>query len=181
MRTQLNVWTALLIVVLAGSFAEAQAQSPLQGVWRKVEVTTTSGSQTVTQTHVLANLYIFTEQYFSVMYISGVEPRPLRGPRARGELSDAEKIAEYDPFLAYSGLYNIEGSRLTIRPIVALNPSFMAGGFRTDEFELDGDILWLIMRSTAGPATEIRTKLVRVEGGSSGGTRFRVSHQAARR
>jgi hypothetical protein len=110
-----------------------------------------------------------------------VEPRPLRGPRTRGELSDAEKIAEYDPFFAYSGLYDIEGSRLTVRPIVALNPSFMAGGSRTDEFELDGDILWLIMRSTAGPAIEIRTKLVRVEGGSSGGTRFRVSHQAAQR
>ena len=103
------------------------------------------------------------------MYVDGPEPRPLRGPRSKAELTDAEKATEYDPFTSYSGTYEVDNKFLTLRPRVALNPSFMTGGARRDEFELDGDVLWLIMRARSGPISEIRTKLVRLEGGFGSG------------
>ena len=84
----------------------------------------------------------------------------------------------YDPFVGYSGSYEINGTAVTFRPRVALNPSFMAGGARTDQFEVDGNIFWLIMRPQPGarsPVREIRTKLVRLEGGRGpSGLRFRA-------
>ena len=62
------------------------------------------------------------------MCVDGAGPRPPRGPRAKSQLSPEEKIAEYDPFVSYSGTYDIRGSRVRFYPQVSLNPSFMAGG-----------------------------------------------------
>ena len=88
-------------------------------------------------------------------------------------------MAEYDPFVAYSGSYDIAEGRITFQPRVSLNPSFMGGGARTDEFEVDGDTLWLIMRprsGSSGTVQEVRTKLVRLEGGvADSGPTFRAN------
>ena len=144
--------------------ALAQAPNPLEGVWTRVGVTVVTDQGPHTNTNLQSSLYIFTREFFSVMYVNGSEPRPLRGPRGKSQLSPAEKIAEYAPFVAYSGTYEIDGSTITFRPLVALNPSFMAGGFRTDELAIDGSALWLIMKPLGGgPIKEIRTKLVRLE------------------
>ena len=166
---------AALASVYAPASASAQGLSPVQGVWTRVEVSVVTDQGTSTNTNLQSSLYIFTHQFFSVMYVDGPEPRPLRGPRSKPQLSPDEKIAEYDPFVSYSGTYEIGDSTITLRPRVALNPSFMAGGSRTDSFELEGNVLWLIMRPRPGagsPIREIRTKLVRLEGalGSSGET-----------
>ena len=170
---------AVGLVAVTTAAAPARAQSrPLEGVWTRVEVHVIAEDGETVQTNLQSSLYIFTREFFSVMYVDGLEPRPLRGPRAKSQLTDAEKIAEYDTFIGYSGTYEVEGSTLTLRPRVALNPSFMAGGGRRDEFEVDGNVLWLILSAQSGPIQQIRVKLVRLEGGLGSGESFPVAAPA---
>ena len=173
--------TVLLTAALAvASPASAQGVSPVEGVWTRVEVSVVTDDGVGTNTKLQPSLYIFTREFFSVMYIDGPEPRPERGPRAKSDLTAAEKAAEYDPFVSYSGSYEFDEESLTLRPRVSLNPSFMGRGVRRDFYEVgeDGNVLWLIMRPRpdAGLAVrEIRTKLERLEGGLAGpGDRFRI-------
>ena len=170
-----TVLLAALTSAYVPAAASAQGLSPVQGVWTRVEVSLLTDQGTQTNRNLQSSLYIFTHEFFSVMYVDGPEPRPFRGPRSKSQLSPEEKIAEYDPFVSYSGTYEISDTTITFRPRVALNPSFMAGGSRTDGFELEDNVLWLILRPRPGagsPIREIRTKLVRLEGalGTSGET-----------
>jgi len=87
-----------------------------------------------------------------------------------------EKIAAFDSFLANSGAYEIAGSTLTTRPIVARDPNYMVGGFNKYQFRIEGKTLTLTNKSTdlnmrfgeqvmpsKAPASETRIKLVRLE------------------
>ena len=172
-----RIAVGLLAVLTAATSARAQTRQ-LEGVWTRVEVHVIAEDGNTVQTDLQSSLYIFTREFFSVMYIDGSEPRPLRGTRSKSELTDAEKIAEYDTFIGYSGTYAVDGSTLTLRLRVSLNPSFMAGGVRRDEFEVDGNVLWLILNARSGPIRQIRVKLVRLEGGLGSGESFRVAAPA---
>ena len=83
------------------------------------------------------------------------------------KLTDAEKIARFEqwnPFTAQSGTYEIAGTTLTRRPVVAKNVAVMTTNPPiVAEFTLDGDTLVLNTKSAAGqPASETRTTLTRV-------------------
>ena len=137
--------TAALAVV---ALAAAQGVSPVEGVWTRVEVSIVTDDSVSTNTSLQPSLYIFTRGFFSVTYVDGPEPRRERGPRAKSDLTAAEKVAEYDPFVSYSGSYEFDEESITLRPRVSLNPSFMGRGSRRDFYEVeeDGNVLWLIMR-----------------------------------
>ena len=173
MTRLIRIALGLVAVVPAAVPAYAQTR-PLEGVWTRVELQVIAEDGDTVQTDLQPSLYIFTHEFFSVMYIDGSEPRPMRGPRSKSELTDAEKIAEYDSFIGYAGTYEVDGSTVTLRPRVALNPSFMAGA-RRDEFEVDGNVLWLILNARSGPIQQIRVKLVRLEGALGSGETFPVA------
>jgi hypothetical protein len=93
-----------------------------------------------------------------------------RGPHKRG------KIAAYDSFVANSGTYEVAGATLTLHPMVARSPNFMAGGVSKFQLRIEGTTLWLTQKNTdlslltgdrvapsSGPASETRLKLSRVE------------------
>ena len=80
-------------------------------------------------------------------------------------------IAHYKSVAANSGSYEVSGSRVTIRPIVAKLADF-AGGHLTYEFRIEGDMLFLdaveeqSADGVAPPdydATRERLKLRRIE------------------
>jgi len=79
------------------------------------------------------------------------------------EPTDAEKLAAYDSFIANSGTYEVSGSTLTTRPIVAKNPNFMSGGSVTYTYEIEGDTLRLTLTLPWAPENETRYTLVRLE------------------
>jgi hypothetical protein len=62
------------------------------------------------------------------------------------ESTDAEKVAAFDSFIANSGTYELTDSTLTTRPMVAKNPTFMAGGSLTFTYQIEGDDLRLTLR-----------------------------------
>jgi hypothetical protein len=70
----------------------------------------------------------------------------------------------WNDFTANSGTYQVSGSTLTTRPLVAKNQEVMVGPAATREFKIDGKVLTLIQKSAAGqPASVTTTKLTRVE------------------
>jgi len=107
------------------------------------------------------------------MYVPGNKPRALYKAQ---EPTNEEKISAFDSLIANTGTYEISGSTLTIHPIVARNPNFMAGGSDKYQFRIEGTTLTLTEKSTdlnvrignrvvpaSGPASETRLKLVRME------------------
>lgn len=158
--------TVALLVVAGSVLARAQTTPSLQGAWRVAEVVRTGAGATTT-TNPQPGLILFTKQHYSIVTVSGTEPRKdfgIAGDPAK--LTDAEKMARYEawrPFTANSGTYRVTGSTLTTRPGVAKSPAVM-GREVTREFRIDGDTLTLIRKSDAGqPVSETTTTLKRAE------------------
>ena len=156
------------LFVFAGSMIGYSQQPPsLQGAWRVTEVVTT-GANASDNKSPQPGLYLFTKQHYSVVSVGGTAARKDPGaPADPANLTDAEKLARYEvwsPFTANAGTYKVTGSTLTTQPLVAKNPSVMAGPPATREFKIAGNTLTLIQKSAAGqPAGETRTVLTRVE------------------
>jgi hypothetical protein len=156
------------LFLLAGvvEMVVAQSTPSLQGVWRITEVTYT-GDDAGTNKSPQPGLYIFTKQHYSGVWINTPSARKDFGNAANpAKLTDAEKIARYDvwnAFSANSGTYQVSGTTLTVRPIVAKNPSVM-GPALSREFKIEGNTLTLVQKSAAGqPVSQTTTRLTRIE------------------
>ena len=150
--------TLLLFIALPEAvFAE---KGQLEGVWKNVEVSYTSHDTSWTRSDLQPSLYIFAKRHYSIMYVPGAASRTLF---ADLHPTDAEKIAAYDSFIANSGTYEAVGSTITIHPLVAKSPNFMAGESRAYAFEVKGDSLLLTYKSVLRPGGEYRMKLTRLE------------------
>jgi hypothetical protein len=154
---------AFVLVILAPVLLSAQgSKNSLEGVWKVTEIVVT-GANASTNSSPLPGLYIFTKGHYSIVTENGTKARPATiGPQS----PDAQRLAAYDALTAQSGTYQIKGTTLTTRPLIAKNPNVMAAtaqpGVR--EFKVEGNALSLIQKSAAGqPVSETRTKLVRVE------------------
>jgi hypothetical protein len=165
---------ALLIIfcALAASAVFAQAKSPLEGVWKIVEEVAPSTNPadkgaTTTYSNPQPGLIIFTRGYYSTVIVTAEQPRAAVAPAKDPQnLTDAEKIARYEQwrgFAANSGTYEIKGSTLSTRPIVAKSVNLMTRQTPiTWEFKLEGpNTLWLI--PTGQSATEPRVRLTKLE------------------
>src|SRR5712692_5501730 len=152
--------------------AQTAPKKPLEGVWKVVESVVT-GANASTNANPQPSLFIFAKTHYSMMLVPGNQPRALFKAQ---EPTNEEKIPAFDSFIANTGTYEVTGSTLTIRPIVARYPNFMAGGFEKYQFRIEGNTLWLTDKSTdlnsrigervvpsSAPVSETRLKLVRVE------------------
>ena len=164
--TRRAILSALLLVfVPIASLAQQRAASPIDGVWRITERADT-GANSSTIKSPQPSLLIFAFGHYSWLSINGTEPRKQPAALVEGKLTDADKIArfeEWQPLTANSGTFEVKGSSLITRPLVAKNVGVMAS---TDpvvrEFKLEGDTLWLTQRSTGASPGEVRFRLTRV-------------------
>ena len=162
------------VMVVCGTVLGAQGatRQPIEGVWKVTEMVVT-GTDASTVSTPQPSLFIFAKTHYSMMYVPGNKPRALSTTE---NATTEEKLAAFDSFVANTGTYEVTGSTLTIRPIVARNPNYMAGGFDKYQFRIEGNTLSLTDKSTdlnlrigqevvasKGPATETRMKLVRLE------------------
>lgn len=134
----------------AAPVAPAAPGSPVAGAWSVASYSVTDSAGT-TALAVQPSLYIFAERHYSMMRVTGEGPRTLS---ATESVTDAERLAAYNTFIANTGTYEISDSTLTIHPVVARSPNFMAGGSDRYTFRVGGDTLWLSNRST-----DIRTMI----------------------
>jgi hypothetical protein len=160
---------ALLITLLVSgpslAFAQGTTAPSVDGIW-KIEANVVTGANAATVSP-QASLVIFARGYYSLMSVYGTQPRQATArPKDLNHLTDAEKIARYEewnPVTAQAGTYDIEGTTMTRRPLVAKNAALMTNPSIVQEFKLEGDTLWLISKSGPGqPASEARLKLTRV-------------------
>jgi hypothetical protein len=159
---------ALMSSALSAQARSAPARAPsLEGVWKIAEVVTT-GANASSNSNPQPSLIIFTRGYYSLLSVNSDQPRPKFEPaKDPNNLTDAEKIARYEqwnPFTANAGTYEIKGSTLTRRPIVAKNQTVMTTNPAfSAEFKLEGNTLWVISKSQPSePTSETRTKLTQV-------------------
>ena len=117
---------------------------PLEGVWREAEVVITGANASTVQ-NPQPSLYIFTPTHYAMMGTIGDRPRALY---KAADPTTEEKVVAYDSFWGNAGTYEVTGDKVTIRPVIAKVPNFMAGGSDTYQFRVDGDTLWLTGKST---------------------------------
>ena len=149
MRSAALVLGVALFMAPAGLRAQAAPQD-LQGAWRVTEVLSTApGSRAIASPQ--PSLLLFTGRYYSYTLITGDQPRPDLPRRAA---TAAELLTVWNPFSANAGTFEIEGSTMTRRPIVAKSPDAMApGAFNEYTFRLNADTLWVTaVRTEAGRA-----------------------------
>jgi hypothetical protein len=79
----------------------------------------------------------------------------------RGTITDEQIRSIFMPFIANSGTYELDGSKLITRPTVALWPNFMTGGSATYEYKIDGATL--LLTTTWDTDTKAQYKLTRLE------------------
>jgi hypothetical protein len=161
-----------LLVLCTVVSAQSSTKKPIEGVWKVTEIVVT-GANASNVANPQPGLFIFAQKHYSVMWVPGNQPRSL----FKGESpTDQEKIAAYDSFVANSGTYEVDGATLTLHPVVARSPNFMAGGVSKSQLRIEGTTLWLTQKNTdvivrtgdtaapsSGPASETRLKLSRVE------------------
>jgi hypothetical protein len=150
------------------SAPQGSAKQSLEGVWKIVELTTT-GANGSTISNPQPSLVIFTKGHYSYLSVNSEGPRPQFAPaKDPNKLTDAEKIARYEqwnPFTANAGTYEVKGTTIIRRPLIAKNESVMAKNSSLEsEFKLQGNTLWAVTKGPAGmPAGETRVKLRRIE------------------
>lgn len=165
-----RAWTIALCLTVptVGSAQKTSARGSLEGVWKVVE-TVTTGANASTITSPQPSLVIFTKGHYSSVIVHGAQPRPQFAPaKDPTKLTNSEKIARYEqwnPFTANAGTYEIIGTTLIRRPLVAKNESVMARNSTfANEFKLEGNTLWISVKSEPGqPTSETRTTLKRIE------------------
>ena len=114
------------------------AANELVGAWSLIAVNPGNDSPLIEPSQ--PGLYIFTADYYSAVFAPGADPR------IKAEVSfqptPAEMTAQYESIIVNTGTYEIDGSTVTFRPIIAKSPGFV-GGHQTSTFRVEGDTLVL--------------------------------------
>ena len=171
MRAFLVAAAVVGVVVVSADVGFGQAKPStnpsIQGVWKITELVRT-GANATKNSNPQPSVYIFTARHYSIMSINGTQARAaVPAFKNPDKPTDAEKLATYEmwePVTANSGTYEIKGTTLTRRPLVAKNVGVMTNPPVAGEFKLQGNTLVLTNKSLAGqPVSETRLTLTRVE------------------
>jgi hypothetical protein len=131
---------AIALMTAACAAAPANVEGPLHGVWQLVEIQETGEDGRPLTYPAQSGQVIFTGSHYSIVFVSG--PAAREPAATRWQPTPDEKLAAFDSIIVNSGTYEVSGSRLTVRPVIAKVPEF-AGGRQTFEYTIEGDTLTL--------------------------------------
>jgi hypothetical protein len=155
------IFFGLIISLVIFSCAQEE-KSPIEGVWQITESSYNSPDTSWIRKPPQPSLWFFGKEYYSIMYISGNEPRPLQPEDTpRSALTDEQIRSNYMGFVGNSGKYELIGSRLITHPTVALNPNLMTGGSWEFEYKVEGNTLVLTGTGTNSGRVDKLTLLER--------------------
>lgn len=157
------LWLVGLALTSNISVLGQSKRGPLEGVWQVSDVTR-SGPAGVMTSQPGPNLTIFAAKHYSRIDVHTQKPRPAL---ANSATATAEELREvWGPLVAEAGTYELTGTLLTLRPIVAKNPAAMEPHVSLVYFfKLENNTLILTaQRDQNGPvANPFTVKLVRLE------------------
>ncbi len=157
-RASICVISAVALLFAAGPLL---AQTELNGAWQGVDVWGRNTDGDWKLENVQPSLYLFLDGYYSIMYVAGDEPRPLMPDTAtRSTITEEQMRSIFMTFVANSGTYEVDGSAVTTKPMVALWPNFMEGGSETFTYRIENDALFL---TSSGEGWEFTVELRRLE------------------
>ncbi len=140
-----------LLGILPSAGSIAAQESSVVGGWILTSWETADGE---VNSEPQRGLFMFTASgQYSIMYVLGDQPR---AEWSGDTMTDAEKVAAYDSFIANSGRYSVDGNQITYEAAMAKNPNYMArfgpdgGNANTVRFNVEGGVLTL--RYTSGNA-----------------------------
>ena len=139
------VLLALIVTLACGQApppAPVAPANPLQGVWSKTTADPGDGSPVIDPSQ--PGLYIFAGGYYSAAFARGAEPRVPA--EIAFQPTPEEMVAQHESIIFSTGTYEISGSTVTFRPIIAKSPGFV-GGQSTAGFQIDGDTLTLTIQT----------------------------------
>ena len=149
MKKSLLTVSALFICITL--FAQSKTSGSIEGAWKITEYSFNSSDTSYTNNSPLPSLFIFGKDYYSIMYVSGNEPRPLMQEiYSRGMLTDEQIRSNFMTFIANSGKYEMGESKFTVHPIVALEPNYMNGGSTEYKYKIENETLYLTRTETSG-------------------------------
>jgi hypothetical protein len=152
---------AVALILLTGSAQRAMTQgNTLEGVWKITEISVTSPDTNWTTSDPQPGLYIFCESHYSTVLIPENKSRATFSDQA----TDEERLAAFDNFISNAGTYEMTGSTLTVRPMVAKVPGAMTGSGFSYEYSLEGNLLVLVLSAAWAPTDgKITYRLSRLE------------------
>jgi hypothetical protein len=165
-------FVVVAVLTLAGHTLLGQSAPSIQGVWRPIEVTVVTpgaGANALgkgTHANLQPGLLIFTAKHYSTLTDTAATPRPTTGFKVAGKPTPEEMQAQWGPFAANAGTYELSGTSLTRRAIVAKNPANQHSKVVTrSTIKLDGNNLWITTTEgvTGKVASPNTVKYVRVE------------------
>jgi len=162
MKKLLMVFACITALAVLLNVRSASAQGKLEGVWKLTEITI-PGPNAQKITNPQPNLVVFTKKHFIVVSVMGDKPRPNVPQKGA---TDAQKVAAWEPFVAEAGTYDVKGTIITAKNLVAKDPIQMApGNFATSEFKIEGNTFTLTPKTDQnGPVSNPNIfKLVRLE------------------
>ena len=170
-----RVLTLIVLVAIVMPMS-AQSTQSIQGVWRVVEIIITDSPAgrrdpfgafpAGTHTNFQPELVIFTGRHYSRTTDTAAKPRPTTPYKTPGKPTLEELQAEWGPFVANAGTYEISGTTVILHAIVAKSPRAQAEkNFTKLTFKLDGTNLWLTpLETEAGQIPNpVVSKYVRIE------------------
>jgi hypothetical protein len=154
----------VLAITACGDQAAREAAAPanpLVGVWSMTAITADDGTMIEPSQ---PGLFIFTEDHYSAVYSISADPRPLAATTF-APTSD-EMVAQYQTIIVNTGTYDVSGSTITYRPMVAKSAGFV-GGHSTMDYAIDGNTLTLNTTSVVSadgmsPPTQISGEIIRL-------------------
>lgn len=159
----MNLKTLILSCLVFTSFTTVLCQNSIQGAWKRSELHVKSPDTSFVMTDLPAGLFMFTEKHYSMMYVIPRADRPdIKGIPDR-DVTTEQAEAIFRSIVAQSGTYEVAGSNLTLRPVVAKRPDVMAGDVVNNlEYKIEKDALWILRTSSDG-ASMSQEKWVKVE------------------
>lgn len=136
-----SLLTALAFTTACQPSPAVEPASPandLVGVWSLARSDPGDGSPVIDPSQ--PGLYIFADGYYSAVFAPGSDPR-VKSVVSFQPTQD-EMVAQYESIIVNAGTYEINGSTVTFRPMIAKSPGFV-GGQQTSTFRVQGDTLIL--------------------------------------
>jgi hypothetical protein len=93
---------------------------------------------------------IVTPKHYRMILDTAGKPRPTTPIKVPQKPTYEEMQSQWGPFQANSGTYELSGTTLTLRQIVAKNPALQTKGFTRYTIKLDGQNLWATLVETSG-------------------------------
>ena len=142
-------------LVAAVALHNQQQSAPLQGAWRIVRTSLTTGEQPSFRDYTQPGLILFAARHYSVMYVEGNESRKMfRDP---AHPTDAEQLDAFDTFVGHAGTYVLEDSIVAMQIEISKSPNLMGSELRATfarfAYQITSDTLRLTRRAPRGTFT----------------------------